>query len=176
MREVTLEEIDRALETIAGGYRFSSPDVRSKVPPHVQRNPEHILAQVFVRLQSREAKWFTRMILKSYFPVLIPEHVTFRAYHFLLPAILKIQSSFRDAIKLLDRAANNPILNIPPRPPHGMKQNMFQIAMKYFEPRIGVKVGRHTFFKARVGALHRLCFRLCKVNRCVVDKTLLSNG
>jgi DNA ligase 4 len=156
--EVTVEEIDSALQTIAAGYRFSSPDVRSSVLQPAQRNPEHVLARIFVRLQSREAKWFTRMILKSYLPVVVPEYVTFRAYHFLLPAILKIQSSFKDALELLDRAANNPLSRIPPKPPHGMEQLMFEIAMKYFEPKIGVKVGRATFFKARVRGLRRICF------------------
>jgi DNA ligase-4 len=160
VHEVTVEEIDCALQIIAAGYRFSSPDVRSSALQPVQRNPEHILARIFVRLQSREAKWFTRMILKSYLPVVIPEYVTFRAYHFLLPAILKIQSSFGDALDLLDRAANNPISKIPPRPPRGMEQPMLEIAMKYFEPKIGVKVGRATFFKARVGGLYRLHFQL----------------
>ena len=151
VHEVTVEEIDDALQTVAAGYRFSSPDVRANVLQPVQRNPEHILARIFVRLQSREAKWFARMILKSYLPVVIPEYVTFRAYHFLLPAILKIQSSFGDALDLLDRAANNPLSKIPPKPPREMEQPMFEIAVKYFEPKIGVKIGRATFFKARVG-------------------------
>ncbi|KAI9851996.1 MAG: hypothetical protein M1838_002119 [Thelocarpon superellum] len=142
--EVTVEEIDRALADLAARCHFSSVAVRARV----QTDPvERILSPLFLRLQSREAKWLTRMLLKAYQPVVISEPLVLRLYHFLLPDVLKVHDHIEVAVPLL----RGPVLGgMPPQPATAQERYQCrQDASRALIPQIGVKVGRPMFCKAR---------------------------
>jgi DNA ligase 4 len=102
---VTLVEIDQALDWIASRSRFSSDDIRQKTRAAGAEAScvQEELSKIFRRLHSSHAKWFVRVLLKTYDPVDIPEDLTLRCYHFLLPPLLRVQNSFEAAIQYLRR-------------------------------------------------------------------------
>ena len=143
--EVTVEEVDKALGELAARCPFSNPAVRAHTPLD---GADRVLSSIFHRLQSRDAKWFTRVLLKSYQPVVLPEHFVLQCYHFLLPPLLRFQSDFEAAAKLL----RGPLIGgMPPRPSdQDERERLRKLASAELVPRLGVKVGRPTFLKARV--------------------------
>ncbi|KAH8800802.1 hypothetical protein F5884DRAFT_626186, partial [Xylogone sp. PMI_703] len=102
--DVTLEELDDALDQIAATLAFSSASLRGKVKEkHGQPIcTDDLLSGVFRALKSSEAKWMVRMLSKNYSPVCVPELLAMRHFHFLLPSLLTFQNSFEAAVKLLD--------------------------------------------------------------------------
>lgn len=139
---VTIEEVDHALQHLASKCRFSGPEVRSSVPAEA---PVRTLEGIFRRLKSTEAKWFTRLILKDFSPVVLPWTLVLESYHFLLPGLLRFQHTFAAAVALLRGPLNRYHAS-----PDEMSRRLFkQEAAKLLSPQIGVKVGRPPFFKAR---------------------------
>ncbi|PTU21148.1 hypothetical protein P175DRAFT_0421149, partial [Aspergillus ochraceoroseus IBT 24754] len=142
-QEVTVEEIDFALDKIASRCRFSGPRVRRQ---RAAVDVEETLSPLYRRLISRDAKWLTRMILKGYFSVTLPEKLVLRSFHFLLPHLLQIQDSFETALDLLLSA---PIRHFPPHPEPGLANDLGHIALQHLTPRAGIKIGRPDYYKAR---------------------------
>ena len=146
--EVTIEEIDAVVAALAAGCRFSSPAVRKRTVAQLPRDSEALLRPVYHRLRSRDAKWLTRMLLKNYAPVIVPEYIVLNDYHFLLPDLLKIQNTFDASITLLREAVPN---GSPVHPSNGReRETLRQAVMQRVRPKVGVKIGRTAFFKARV--------------------------
>lgn len=151
--EVTIEEVDSALAALAGKCRFSGPKVREQHQPlgQHQTRPEaskihEVLGNVYTRLQSREAKWFTRILLKNYAPVVLPEGLTLRLFNFLLPGFLKVQDSFEAAIAML----KGPVVGgWRAMPGSEAVMRYCNKAAQFLVPMMGVKVGRTTYLKAR---------------------------
>jgi len=129
-RQVTNEEIDDVLASIAGGYRYSAPKVRAAANGGSEVDVDEQLRSLYRRTQSREAKWLTRLILKDYGAVEIPEWVVFRCIDLRLPLALKIHDTFEDAVRVLRCGEFSG---------HGDR----------LMPQVGVKVGRTTYSKAR---------------------------
>ncbi|KAK1599569.1 ATP dependent DNA ligase domain-containing protein [Colletotrichum navitas] len=147
---VTVEEIDSALNSLAASCRFSSPAVRASQPRPSSRRDE-ILGELYLRVQSREAKWLTRLILKSFQPVLLdPGHV-YHCYDPLLPNILKVRDDFSAALSLLQNLRKEPLFR------RGMEDKKRDALMKHLTPVLGVKVGRPYWLKGR-GIKH--CMKL----------------
>ncbi|CAI7601087.1 unnamed protein product [Penicillium glandicola] len=142
-QELLVEEIDRAMIMIASRCRFSGPQVRRN---RTDVNVEETLSKLYRRLSSRDAKWLTRMILKSYSPIVFPEQYTLKKFHFLLPQLLQLQNSFEGALEML---ASDPIKNFPPNPDPQTAKSLSTIALKHLRPRPGIKVGRPDYYKAR---------------------------
>ena len=84
-QEVTLEELDQALDELAARSPFSSAAIRSK---NDARQTDATLSSLLRRLQSWEAKWLVRIVLKNYSPVIIPEQLAMEQFHFLRSAVL----------------------------------------------------------------------------------------
>lgn len=142
-REVTTEEIDMALGMIASRCRFSGPQVRRQ---QTAVDIEDALSPIYRRLSSRDAKWLTRMILKSYAPVVIqPKHALER-FHFLLPHLLQFQDTFEGALQMLD---SEPMKHFPPHPNPKLAASLCATALEYLRPQIGIKIGRPEYSKAR---------------------------
>ena len=139
---VTVEEIDHALHELASRCRFSGPEVRSAPS---QTEPLTILKRIFLRLKSFEAKWFTRLLLKDFSPVILNSNLVLTSYHFLLPGLLSFQDSFTASIELL----RGPLERYHANPDEASQRLFKQEAMKQISPRIGIKVGRPSFFKSR---------------------------
>ncbi|KAK0739580.1 hypothetical protein B0T21DRAFT_362899 [Apiosordaria backusii] len=140
IREVTVEEIDGLLHSIAAACRFSSPTVRSSGIGNSGSTPaeqELAIGDLYRRLPARDAKWLTRMILKNYEPVVIDPGTVYRCIHPLLPAILKVQDDLTVAGAILDKQRRE-------RTVTGRNE-----LAHYLKPTLGVKVGRQTWIKGR---------------------------
>ncbi|KAJ5649276.1 uncharacterized protein N7484_002999 [Penicillium longicatenatum] len=142
-REVSVEEVDEALNMIASRCRFSGPQVRRQ---HTAVDVDTVLSSLYRRLTSRDAKWLTRMILKSYGSVTLPENYTLERFHFLLPQLLQFQNTFKGALEML---SSEPMNHFPPRPDRKLAASLCATALDHIRPRTGIKVGRPDYFKAR---------------------------
>ncbi|KAI0536564.1 hypothetical protein GGR58DRAFT_474763 [Xylaria digitata] len=132
---LTVEEIDETLSRIAAACRFSSPAVRALHQTSDICEPTGLLGSIYTRLGSRDAKWFTRLVLKNYRPVELNAHIVFRNYHPLLPQMMKIRDDLSIAItyvRHIDEKPNAPSINA-----------------SLLKPRLGTKVGRQPWFKGR---------------------------
>jgi len=133
-----VEEIDNVLAGVAASCRFSSPRVRSS---KARLKRTDAFGEIYSRLEATEAKWFTRLILKDFSPVVLEPQAVYRYYDGLLPQVLRIQNDFSVAVDLLrarsvaGRPACSPQLDL----------NFVRI----LKPQLGVKVGRQPWFKAR---------------------------
>ncbi|KAK2796790.1 hypothetical protein FQN51_009014 [Onygenales sp. PD_10] len=159
--EVTVEEIDAALNQVASNCRFSGPDVRKQ---RSAASVDEALGPIFRRLPSRDAKWFTRIILKDITPVELPASLILRSFHFLLPDLLLLQDSFPAAVGLLSR---EPIRQFPSRPQPEYAKLLSSLASSHMSLSIGVKVGRPDFYKAR-GIKH--CCRMAGKRSMSVER------
>ncbi|KAK2858425.1 hypothetical protein FQN49_004751 [Arthroderma sp. PD_2] len=140
---VTVEELETALNKIAARSRFSAPDLRR------QRSAVQVdeaLGRIFRRLTSRDAKWLTRLLLKEYTPVEIPQRWTLRKFHFLLPALLSVRSSLKAALEAMDRG---PMKQFPPCPDPEYGRALMELSMPHLAPQVGIKVGRPEYYKGR---------------------------
>jgi len=142
---VMIEEIDAVLTRIASRCRFSGPSVRGKQTGSTYVNVERELASIYHRLTPCESKWFTRMLLKDYAPVTLPEGSVLRNYHHLLPGIMKMHDSFESAVALLHGPDFN-WASPKPSPAEAMRQKTR--AASHLVPSCGVKIGRPFFLKA----------------------------
>ncbi|KAI1215110.1 uncharacterized protein F4807DRAFT_21097 [Annulohypoxylon truncatum] len=133
--ELTVEEIDDTLSHIAAACRFSSPAVRALRKTPNTRDQDKSLMNIYRRLSPRDAKWFTRLVLKNYQPVTMDERIIFRCYHPLLPQMMKVRDDFTKATELLRHISRSPY-----------DQSVIANILK---PVIGTKVGRQTWFKGR---------------------------
>lgn len=137
---ITLEEIDCALNEIAARCRFSGSDVRQHFSG---KSVEDILRPLFLAMTSDQAKWFVRMILRDYRPIIVPEKHVISAFHPLLLKIMKFQDNLDAAVKLLEH---------PDIKGCGSDSAMWDDVDRFSHlliPQVGVKVGRPIFFKAR---------------------------
>ncbi|CAI7678561.1 unnamed protein product [Penicillium manginii] len=160
-REVTTKEIDLALGMIASRCRFSGPDVRRQ---QTAVGVQSVLTPLYRRLSSRDAKWLTRMILKSYAPVIIPPKHALEQFHFLLPHLLQFQNTFEGALRMLDQ---QPMKYFPPHPNPKMAASLCATALEYLQPQMGIKIGRPEYFKAR-GIKH--CLSMTNMRRMSVER------
>ena len=135
-REVTLEQVDAVLSAVAQKCRFSGPQVRSA--PADPRSINELLESIFCRLQSNEAKWFTRLLLTEYPPMFLPEVFVLGIINRHLPAAIRMYDNLQAAFDALKGSFSN-----MPR----SSDSLGTAAQS--RPRIGIKVGRPQFLKAR---------------------------
>lgn len=143
----TIEDIDGTLGAVATQCRFSSPAVRAQ-KKHTAETPTHLLVGPVIRqLPSRELKWFIRLILKELSPVVLDEIFILKLVHPLLPRLLKFQSTFEAAVKLIE----SPVLATLAATvdDEGNARLTTPVRAAALRPVIGTKIGRPTFIKAR---------------------------
>jgi DNA ligase-4 len=97
---------------------------------------------MYRRLSAVEAKWFTRLILKSYQPLVLDPHLIYRLCDSLLPCVLKIQDDFATAISTAQTLRRRLLPNA------GRKTPREQI-MGTVKPQLGIKIGRQPWIKGR---------------------------
>ncbi|OHE96784.1 ATP dependent DNA ligase domain-containing protein [Colletotrichum orchidophilum] len=140
---VSVEEIDSALNSLAASCRFSSPVVRASQSHPSSSSREELLGPLYLRLQAREAKWLTRIILKNFQPVMLdPGHVYY-CYDPLLPTILKVQDNFAAALSLLKDLNKDPSFRC------GSENQKHRHLIQHLTPVLGTKVGRPFWLKGR---------------------------
>ncbi|KAI0840027.1 hypothetical protein F5Y06DRAFT_246220 [Hypoxylon sp. FL0890] len=133
--ELTVEEIDDTLSCIAAACRFSSPSVRALRQTQNVKDQDGSLINIYRRLSPRDAKWFTRLVLKNYQPVVMDDRLIFRCYHVLLPQMIKVRDDFTMATAFLRHISQSP--------------NDQSAIASLLKPSIGTKVGRQPWFKGR---------------------------
>ncbi|KAI1138781.1 hypothetical protein F5Y05DRAFT_350720 [Hypoxylon sp. FL0543] len=133
--ELTVEEIDDTLSRIAAACRFSSPSVRALGKTQSVKDQDRSLTNIYRRLSPRDAKWFTRLVLKNYQPVVLDDRLIFRCYHVLLPQMIKVRDDLTMATAFLRHMSQSP-------------HDQSSIA-SLLKPSIGTKVGRQPWFKGR---------------------------
>ncbi|KAF5630910.1 DNA ligase 4 [Fusarium sp. NRRL 52700] len=138
---VTVEEIDQLLHSLAAKIKWSSPSIRASQASLTPSNMTD-LESLYRRLSATEAKWFTRLVLKSYQPLSLDPHLIYRLCDPILPCVLKIQDDFATAIISL-QAIRGRLL-----PNSGRKTPREQI-MDTVKPQLGVKIGRQPWVKGR---------------------------
>ncbi len=152
--QVTLEEIDSALATIAGKCRFSGPKVRGRKDSFHQveddRQVLKVLGQIYKRMQSREAKWFTRMILKDYSCLDLSESMVYHYLDVRLPTAMQMYDNFEAAISELRGLPTSQIANLN----QGALNQHCGNEARLLQPRIGVKLGPPKWVKAKGGVKH----------------------
>ena len=94
LQDVTIEEVDELLHGLAARIRWSSPAVRASQTSLTSRDTGD-LDTMYRRLGAREAKWFTRLLLKSYLPLVFNEQLIYKLCDPLLPLALKVQGKLR---------------------------------------------------------------------------------
>jgi len=91
---VMVEEIDQCLLRIAAFNTSSSPAVQSLASTWKDADQTFLLGSFYQRLQGREAKWLTRLILKSYAPIKFPENLEPGPQHSFLPNCVQLKIQF----------------------------------------------------------------------------------
>lgn len=141
---VTVTRIDKLLTQLAAKYRFSDAAIRSQRDWCVRTDVE--LKEIFVRLESWEAKWLVRLVLRQYCTIVLDEHYVLKQYHFLLQDLLTFQNDF-DAVFGMLRGE----LSQYPAVPDRLEESSMRVeATKRLSPVVGIKVGRPEFKKAWV--------------------------
>lgn len=141
-RPISIERVDRLLTQLAARYRFSDAAIRSQRDWHVQKDEE--LKDILVRLESWEAKWLVRLILRDYCTISLDENYVVGRFHFLLPDLLMFQNDFDAVFGMLQGE-----LSCYPAVPGNLEERSMRLeAAHKLKPVVGVKVGRPTFKKA----------------------------
>ncbi|SMR59786.1 unnamed protein product [Zymoseptoria tritici ST99CH_3D1] len=141
---VTLEEVDDMLQLLAGNCRFSDPSI-PRLPPGSSEARDAPLVYILKRIGPQEGKWLCRLILKNLKPLCIDENLILKNFHFLLPDLLRFQRDFEAAVSLLKGELAEYHSNPDPR----SQRLLREAASSKIRPRVGTKVGRPTFHKAR---------------------------
>lgn len=138
-----MEEVDQLLHGLACRIKFSSPAIRATRNALTQRDRTD-LDKIYSRLTATEAKWFTRLVLKSYAPLIFEENLILRLCDPSLPVLLKIRQDFASAVNVAQEARSKllPALGTVP----DVSRQKFLARVK---PLVGIKVGRQHWAQAR---------------------------
>ena len=146
---VTLEQVDHALARMAGQCRFSARKVRQR---EVEDDHEvlKLLGNLYQRMQSREAKWFTRMILKDVSCLDFKENAVYYHVDPRLRAAMQMYDNFEAAVTELRDLPASKIFKT------GGDDFTQQCATNahLLSPKIGIKLGPPKWVKAKGGVKH----------------------
>ena len=148
--EVTLWNVDQALTRIASRCSFSGSDVRS-FPADSDPKTSEILTGIYRRLQAREAKWFTRMLLKDYCDVNLDTHsnLAHKCIDPLLPLSLRMHDNFQVAITKVRELSGSHKGD----PAKADETSRCEYANR-LKPQVGTKVSGPLWAKAKGGITH----------------------
>ncbi len=146
---VTLDQVDNALATVAARCRFSAPKVRAR---EMDKDEEvsKSLENIYRRLQSREAKWFTRLILKDFSRLDLPENLVYACVDPRLRVAMQMYHDFESAIAELKSLPASQVID---HTRGGFTQQCANDAY-LLPPRTGVKLGPPKWIKAKGGVKH----------------------
>ena len=164
-KQLTLEQVDEALAKIAGKCRFSGPKVieRKDNFHEVEKDQEFlkVLGQMYKRMQSREAKWFTRLLLKDYSCLDLSECMVYYQLDNRLPTAMQMYDDFEAAIGELRGLPASQMADFD----QGASAQRCANDAHLLQPRIGVKLGPPKWVKAKGGVKHAVS---------VIDKRTMS--
>jgi DNA ligase-4 len=143
-RALPIDRIDQLLVQLAARYRFSDEAIRKQRKRDVDTDAE--LKDIFIKLESWEAKWMVRLILRDHCTIELDEKSVLEEYHFLLPDLLMFQNDFDAVFGML----KSDLSCYPAVPEPSMEKAMRIEASRNLKAVVGVKIGRPTFHKAWV--------------------------
>lgn len=138
---VTVEELDETLHGIASNIKWSSPSIRASQTSLTQGNRGDI-ENIYRRLSAIEAKWFTRLVLKDYQPLILDPALVYRLCDPSLPCVLRIQDDFAAAINAVQVFKSRLL-------PNSSRRTSRVQMLNSIKPQLGTKVGRQTWLKGR---------------------------
>ncbi|KAL7922450.1 hypothetical protein ACQKWADRAFT_292475 [Trichoderma austrokoningii] len=141
--QVTVEEIDEALHSVAAKVKWSSPAIRASDASCAESPARSVLETIYRRLSARDAKWFTRLILKDFQPLVFDAFQVYRLCDPILPSILKIREDFTLGIETIQKLRKDG-LPLDPGPAYVDRR-----CLAVIKPQLSTKVGRQQWFKAR---------------------------
>lgn len=143
--QVTVEEVDQLLHGLAARIRWSSPAIRqsSASMSHQSRGD---LESFYRRLSPRDAKWFTRLVLKDYQPLIFDGHLLYRSCDPVLPCILQIRDDFTEALDAISAGRGS---LLPMTTAGGPGVLSVRRVLATIKPKLGVKVARQQWHKGR---------------------------
>lgn len=146
---VTLDEVDNALTNVAARCRFSAPKVKAW---EMDEDDEvrKALESIYRRLQSREAKWFTRLILKDFPRLDLPENLIYACIDPRLRVAMQMYHSIESAVSELRSLLSSQMID----PACGGFTQQCANDAHLLPPRIGVKLGPPKWIKAKGGVKH----------------------
>lgn len=121
--------------------KWSSPAIRA-LQATLTQGTRTDLEKLFRRFNAIEAKWFTRLILKDYQPLVLDPHLVYRLCDPILPSVLKVHDDFTTAITVVQDMRGKLLPNL------ACKTSREQL-LSTIKPRLGVKVGRQQWLKGR---------------------------
>lgn len=134
------------LHRLAAGVKWSSPSIRSSLSASTSTltpRSRSDLEGFYRRLSPRDAKWFTRLVLKDYQPLIFEPHLLYKSCDPVLPYILKIRDDFASAIGCIQLAKGN---MLPTSKRAAFSGHRMLAAVN---PELGIKVGRQQWLKGR---------------------------
>jgi hypothetical protein len=115
---VTVEDIDQSLLQIAAFDKRSSPAVQSLASSWKYPDGIELLGNIYRKLQAREAKWLTRLVLKSYAPIQFPENLEPGPQHSYLPNCVQLNIKFPSSAPApVRRDGTRLIIGVGPKDP-----------------------------------------------------------
>ena len=151
-RQVTVQQVDDVLTTIASHCRHSGPKVRRASRADDDAKILDVLTETYHKLQSREAKWLTRMILKDYTSIDLDanQNLIFSCIDPRLTVAMQMYDDFEAAVTELRCL---PVSRMADTAGGGLTKQCGDLAPR-LSPRIGVKVGPPNWIKAKGGVRH----------------------
>ncbi|KAF4120445.1 DNA ligase 4 [Geosmithia morbida] len=145
---VTVEEVDQLLHGLACRIKWSSPAIRASKTPLAQRDRGD-LESMYRRLTAREAKWLTRLVLKSYAPLVFDENLILRSCDPSLPMLLRIRQDFTSAVAVAQDIRSRLLLSTTAADGGAGATTAWKKLLPGVMPRVGIKVGRQHWTQAR---------------------------
>ncbi|KAH7042684.1 hypothetical protein B0J12DRAFT_673753, partial [Macrophomina phaseolina] len=84
-------------------------------------------------------------MLKDFGRAVVDDLLILTEFHFMLPPLLRFQNDFAAAMALL----KGPLANYHAKPDHLSQKLLLEQAAQHLKPKVGVKIGRPTWYKAR---------------------------
>lgn len=139
---IPIQRVETLLIQLASRCRFSDPATQKQRVQEFKTDAE--LKKVINGLDSWEAKWLVRLILREHCTIAWDERLVFSKYHFLLPQLLLFQNDFEAAFSML----RGDLKGYPSVPDPLTEHSMRIEASKQLKAIVGIKVDRPTFYKA----------------------------
>ena len=148
---VTVNQVDIVLASIAKQCRFSGPKVRQREVADDQEVLS-LLSNTYQRMQSREAKWFTRLILKDFSCLDLADTMV---YYYIDPRLRVAMQMYDEFEAAVTELRGLPASQMIDSEQGGWTQQCANDA-HLLPPKIGVKLGPPKWVKAKGGVKHAL--------------------
>jgi DNA ligase 4 len=152
-----VQQVNNAFEELASRCILSDNHTQC-IPTNVDYNKTAgILRPSLLKCRPTDAKWLVRLLLRDLSPVTLDESKILEGFHFILPALLRVQNDLHASISMVQQS----LRAVPRKVDANRRTGWCEVANYTLRPSIGVKVGLPTF---RQAWSTRNCLQLAKSN------------